>query len=183
MNCDKILRDYKESIRASLNSTPAKKKSGKLSGSPKKKGSPKKSPKKGVVAKGRVTKKPGRKLTKSGNPPKKRGRKPAASAEWEVEEVVAVRTTEAGLEEFLVKWKGYSSEENTWEPEENVANCEAEIAKFRQSQDGTNANGDASKDDKDSDDEEKDKEARDVKDTSPTSDAGDKSANAEEEDE
>lgn len=108
--------------------------------SPKKKrgrpvGSTKGSPKKSAVTSGKVTKKRGRPPMKAGSKTpkkaasgKKRGRKPK---EWEVEEIVAVRTTETGAEEFLVKWRGYSTEENTWEPADNVANCHEEIARFR----------------------------------------------------
>ena len=35
---------------------------------------------------------------------------------YEVEKIVDKRTNIYGLVEYLVKWKGYPSSENTWEP-------------------------------------------------------------------
>lgn len=161
LNCGAILKKYKATMKA----TASPKKS---TGSPKKRGRPslaamaaaaKKSPKKGVAS-GKVTKKKlGRpsttkspkKTKKAAVGGKKRGRKPKDEQEWEVEEVTAVRTTEAGTEEFYIKWKGYSSEENTWEPADNVANCDKAINRFRESQGedavpATTTNGDAEED-------------------------------------
>lgn len=144
LNCDEMLEKYKKfAVSVMLGTTPS---SVSLS-SPKKRGRPagsKGSPKKNVVTSGKVAKKRGRPSLKAGTKSpkkattgKKRGRKPRSDKEWEVEEIVAVRTTEAGTEEFLVKWRGYSSEDNTWEPADNVANCHEEIARFRET------NGDA----------------------------------------
>jgi chromobox protein 1 len=39
--------------------------------------------------------------------------------EYEVEKVIDDRIRK-GKQEFLVKWKGYPSEENTWEPYNNL---------------------------------------------------------------
>ena len=35
-----------------------------------------------------------------------------------------------GTVEYLVKWKGYDEDEQSWEPEENLKNCQKEIAAF-----------------------------------------------------
>jgi len=43
--------------------------------------------------------------------------------EWEVESIDAHRIKK-GHREFLVKWKGYSSDERTWEPVEHLDNSE-----------------------------------------------------------
>ena len=41
---------------------------------------------------------------------------------YEVEKIVNKRINKYGLEEYEVKWKGYSSLENTWEPKKNLKN-------------------------------------------------------------
>lgn len=48
----------------------------------------------------------------------------AGGREWEVEEVVDSRIDADTYEHFYkVKWRGYSSKENTWEPKTNLSNC------------------------------------------------------------
>lgn len=42
--------------------------------------------------------------------------------EYEVESILSHRFTKNKLQ-YLVKWSGYGSEHNTWEPEDNCANC------------------------------------------------------------
>ncbi|KAL8393596.1 hypothetical protein RB595_003366 [Gaeumannomyces hyphopodioides] len=61
---------------------------------------------------------------------KRRGRKPAAAAakadqDWEVEEIIdaGVIGPNGKPKTYLVKWKGYSADENTWEPRKNLAGC------------------------------------------------------------
>ena len=41
------------------------------------------------------------------------------SGEYEVESILAHRQTKAGKKKYLVKWKGYTFEECTWEPASN----------------------------------------------------------------
>ena len=43
--------------------------------------------------------------------------------EYEVEKVLAKKKTDAGDLEYLVKWNGYSTDEASWEPAANLANC------------------------------------------------------------
>ncbi len=31
---------------------------------------------------------------------------------------------------FLIKWKGYDSDENSWEPEDNLQNCQSLLRNF-----------------------------------------------------
>ncbi|OQV22224.1 hypothetical protein BV898_03726 [Hypsibius exemplaris] len=50
--------------------------------------------------------------------------------QYEVEDILDERT-EAGLKQYLIKWKGYGPKHNTWEPEENVVGCDLHLAKFQ----------------------------------------------------
>lgn len=48
--------------------------------------------------------------------------------EWDVEDIVDTQIDNASSETlYLVKWKGYPSKENTWEPKENLGNCKSAI--------------------------------------------------------
>lgn len=50
--------------------------------------------------------------------------------EFEVEKIVEVHfQKKENKREFLIRWKGFSAAEDTWEPEENL-NCPELIAKF-----------------------------------------------------
>jgi len=51
-------------------------------------------------------------------------------AEYEVEEILRHRWTILNGAEYLVKWKGYSLEESTWEPEDNLADSEEFIQEY-----------------------------------------------------
>jgi hypothetical protein len=43
--------------------------------------------------------------------------------EYEVEQVLTHKGNRQGKRKFLVAWKGYPAEHNTWEPESNLTNC------------------------------------------------------------
>jgi hypothetical protein len=51
--------------------------------------------------------------------------------EWEVEEILDSRLCR-GRYEYLVKWRGFPSSENSWEPVENVENAPQIIARFHE---------------------------------------------------
>jgi hypothetical protein len=49
--------------------------------------------------------------------------------EYEVEKIIDVHFKRNGEREFLIRWKGFKSDSDTWEPEDNV-NCADLIEKF-----------------------------------------------------
>jgi hypothetical protein len=50
--------------------------------------------------------------------------------EYEVEGILDAKWFGKGLK-FLVKWKGYSDIENSWEPEKNLTNCQDLLNDFK----------------------------------------------------
>ncbi|XP_073080746.1 chromodomain Y-like protein isoform X5 [Manis javanica] len=48
----------------------------------------------------------------------------------QVERIVDKRKNKKGKTEYLVRWKGYESEDDTWEPEQHLVNCEEYIHDF-----------------------------------------------------
>lgn len=52
---------------------------------------------------------------------------------WEVEEVVgSLIEADTYIHYYEVKWKGYSSKENTWGPKKNLQTCQEAIERFEQ---------------------------------------------------
>lgn len=51
--------------------------------------------------------------------------------EFEVEKIIEVRFKKNGTKDFLIRWKGFSAVDDTWEPEKNL-NCPDLISKFMQ---------------------------------------------------
>ena len=49
--------------------------------------------------------------------------------EFEVEQILDAKWFGRTLK-FLVKWKGYSDADNTWEPESNLTHCQDLLLKF-----------------------------------------------------
>lgn len=43
------------------------------------------------------------------------------AVDYEVEDILEMRTSSSGTKEFLIKWKGYKKSDSTWEPEENLS--------------------------------------------------------------
>ena len=52
--------------------------------------------------------------------------------EYQVEKLTGSRKDKKGNREYLVKWTGWSSAHNTWEPEVNLRNSLNKIAAFDQ---------------------------------------------------
>ena len=50
---------------------------------------------------------------------------------YQCERIVGKRLAK-GVTQYCVKWAGYETKDNTWEPLENLAGCEAFIADFQQ---------------------------------------------------
>nr|XP_006004918.1 PREDICTED: chromodomain Y-like protein 2 [Latimeria chalumnae] len=49
---------------------------------------------------------------------------------YEVEKIVDKRKNKKGKWEYLIRWKGYGSNEDTWEPENHLLHCEEFIDEF-----------------------------------------------------
>ncbi|XP_053722075.1 chromodomain Y-like protein 2 isoform X1 [Synchiropus splendidus] len=49
---------------------------------------------------------------------------------YEVERIVDKRRNKKGKLEYLIRWKGYGSKEDTWEPEHHLLHCEEFIDQF-----------------------------------------------------
>lgn len=148
--CPDLLKKYtasQSSAVASSSSSPAKGKSIVKSRkaiavitTPKKN---KKSPSKG--GKGRstpVVKSPSVSSKKAGKASKKTpSAKPQRTVveeqepNWEVEEITDVKYDDDGSKNFLIRWKGCDSSQDTWEPETNLS-CPALINKFMNKVDG-----------------------------------------------
>ncbi|XP_071959519.1 chromodomain Y-like protein 2 [Antedon mediterranea] len=59
---------------------------------------------------------------------------------YEVEKVVNRRKTRHGKIQYLIRWKGFPSDDDTWEPLKNLANCRSHIDEFNENCDSKNTN-------------------------------------------
>ena len=51
--------------------------------------------------------------------------------EFEIEAILTHRTYKNHEIRYLIKWKGYDTSENTWEPESNLLNAEEELNNYK----------------------------------------------------
>ena len=54
----------------------------------------------------------------------------SSDTEYEVEKILDFKLSKNKKKLFLVKWKGYNEEYNSWEPEENLTNAKQILKKF-----------------------------------------------------
>jgi len=52
--------------------------------------------------------------------------------EWEVEKILDSRQRH-GKNEYLIRWKGYTQGDDTWEPEDNLQNAGKKLQEYLQS--------------------------------------------------
>ena len=49
---------------------------------------------------------------------------------FQVEKILSCRLATDGSISYLVRWKGYNPDDDTWEPERNLRGCKDEIMRF-----------------------------------------------------
>ncbi len=59
----------------------------------------------------------------------------AEEAEFEVQEVLAHRKVK-GQDQYLIRWKGYTAYDDTWEPVPNLKNAQEALKKFKRKEKG-----------------------------------------------
>lgn len=50
--------------------------------------------------------------------------------EYEVEHIVDHKSSKNGTK-YLIRWKGYTAVDDTWEPEKNLANCQEVLKEYQ----------------------------------------------------
>lgn len=63
----------------------------------------------------------------------------SSNEEYNVEKILDVKT-KGNKTKYFVKWEGYSSDSNTWEPEENLSNCHKLLEDFKKERERLKAN-------------------------------------------
>lgn len=117
---------------------------------------------KGKATKGKVVKGKAQK-SKAVTGSKQRGRPPKAAAPdvgYEVQKIVAGRV-DKGKKFFLIRWKGYSAKDDTWEPMASL-DCPALIKEYEKSQKSPKGKKSIVPDDDDDDDEDEDYEVEQI---------------------
>ncbi|XP_053695319.1 cylicin-1 [Sabethes cyaneus] len=115
LSCPDIIKKYKAKM-GKEETTPAKK--------------AKPAPKKGSAKKG-VKKPTPKKPAKVAKADDDEDDEEDDGKEYEVEKIIDVHFKRDGKREYLVRWKGFSSKDDTWEPADNL-NCAHLIEKFNE---------------------------------------------------
>lgn len=52
-------------------------------------------------------------------------------ASFEVEKILKHKEDKRGVQTFLIRWKNYGPEHDTWEPERNLKNCQTMLERYK----------------------------------------------------
>lgn len=115
LSCPEIIKRYKAKIEKEDSAPPAKKAKAGPKGAPAKGATPKAPPKKRAVKEDSEDDEDGEE----------------DDTEYEVEKIIEVHFKRNGQRDYLVRWKGFTAKDDTWEPEEHL-HCKDLIAKFNE---------------------------------------------------
>lgn len=119
LSCPDIIKRYKAKIEKEEEAPPAKKGRPGPKSTPAKKGSFDRRDKSKVPPKKRVTREESEESEDDDD------------VEYEVERIIEAQYKRNGQREYLVRWKGFSAKDDTWEPEDNL-HCKDLIAAFNE---------------------------------------------------
>lgn len=117
LSCPDLIKKYKAKMEKE-ETTPAKKEKPAPKKGPAKKGAKKSAPKKSAKA-------------AKADADEEEDDEEDDGKEYEVEKIIEVHFKRDGKREYLVRWKGFSAKDDTWEPADNL-NCPHLIEKFNE---------------------------------------------------
>lgn len=138
LSCPDIIKKYKAKCEKDEGAPAAKKGKTPTKSPAAKKGTPGRKPAPAAAGRGRG--RPGGKKPKYDDEAEDDGDESETEAEYEVERIIDVHFKRNGAKEYLVRWKGFTAKDDTWEPADNLS-CPDLIEKFNEKLDKTKSSG------------------------------------------